>query len=85
MRHGPQLVHIEAEVLTHQDVPRRDDFRPWNFGMAVSDGLGQAAGGFSDHLQVVDHPDLEHLVLLKDINVICDPRLDFRDGLQDVA
>lgn len=58
---------------------------PRNFAMAVFEGLGKAAGGLSNHLQMVDRPDLEHLVLLKDVDAIRDPGLDFRDGFQDVA
>ena len=83
--HGPDLVQIEAEVFMHQDVPQRDDLWPRDLGMTVFEGLGDAAGGLSNHLQVVDHPHLEHLVSLKGMDAIRDPLSDSRDGLQDVA
>jgi hypothetical protein len=36
--------------------------------MTVFDGLRHAAGGLSNHLHVVNHPHLEHLVTLKGID-----------------
>src|ERR1035437_3409454 len=83
--HGPDLVQIEAEVLMHQDVPQRDDLWPRHLGMTRFEGLGHAAGGFSDYLQVVDRPDLEHLVVLQGINAIRDSFSDFRGGREDIA
>jgi hypothetical protein len=53
--------------------------------MTLFEELGHAAGGLSDHLQVVDHPDLEHLVAQKGIDVIRDPFSDFRGGFEDIA
>jgi len=44
------LVHIEAEVFMHEDVPQRDDLRPGHLRMTVSEQWGQAAGGLSDYL-----------------------------------
>ena len=69
----------------HQDVPQRDDLRPRYLGMTAFEGLRHATGGLSDHLQMMDHSDLEHSVALKGIAVIRDPFSDFRDGLQDIA
>src|SRR5260370_6637196 len=69
----------------HQDVPQCNDLRPRHLGMTLFEGLRHAAGGLSDHLQVVDHPDLEHLVGLKGIDATCDPFSDFRGGLEDIA
>jgi len=53
--------------------------------MTVFEGLGHATGGLSDHLKVVDRPDLEHLVDLKGIHTIRDPLSDFCDCTQDIA
>jgi hypothetical protein len=53
--------------------------------MTLSKGLGHTAGCLSDHLQMVDHPDLEHLVGLKGIDAAGDPFFDFRGGFEDIA
>jgi len=66
----------------HQDIPQRDDLRPQHLRMTVFEGLGHAAGGLSDHLQMVDRPDLKHLVALKSVEAIRDPFSDLRDGLR---
>jgi hypothetical protein len=57
--HHPNLVQVEAEVFVHQDIPQRNNLRPLDLGMTVPDRLGDAAGGFSNDLQMVDKPDLE--------------------------
>jgi hypothetical protein len=63
--HRPDLIQVEAEVFVNEDIPQRNDLRPGHFEMLASHWLGDATGGLSDDLQVVDSPDLEHLVVLK--------------------
>jgi len=68
----------------HQDISQRDNLRPLDLGMTVSDRLGDATGSLSDDLQVVDNPDLEHLVVLKG-QAIRDPLSDLGDCRQDIV
>ena len=45
------------------------------FWMTVPDRLGDASGSLANDLKVVDHPNLEHLVVLKG-QAIRDPLFD---------
>src|ERR1035438_339164 len=58
---------------------------PGHLGMTLFEGRGNAAGCLSDHLQVVDHPDLEHLAAQKRIDATRDPLSDFRGGFQNIV
>ena len=56
------LPQIQAEVLMHEDVSQGDEFRPLHVGVPGAKCRRQPAGGLADDLQVVNHPNLQHLV-----------------------
>lgn len=73
LSHRPDLVHVEAEVFMDQDVPQRNDLWPPYLRIAVLDGLGNATSSLSHDLQVVDNPNLEHLIALEGLETVRDP------------
>jgi hypothetical protein len=53
--------------------------------MSVSERLRHAAARLSDYLQVMNHPNLKHLVTQKNIEADGGPCFDFGDSFQDIA
>jgi hypothetical protein len=82
--HHPDLVQVEAEVFVDQNISQRDDLRPLDLGVTVSDRLGDATGSLSNDLQVMDNPNLEHLVVLKG-QAIRHPLFDLGDCRQNIV
>ena len=67
LNHRPHLVEIEAEVLMDQNVPKGHDLRPPDFWVLIAKALRHSPRGFADDLQMMDHPYLEHLVMVKHV------------------
>lgn len=62
---NPHLVQIQSEVLVNEDVAHGDDFRPLHFRMRGAGSGRNASGSLPDHLQVMDHPDLQQFIGVK--------------------
>jgi len=49
----------------HRDVSQSDDLRARDLGESLPESRRNTARGLAGHLQMVNHPDLDHLVALK--------------------
>jgi hypothetical protein len=85
LRQNPHLLEIQPELLVHKDVPERNDGRPRYFAIAVLNWLRNAAGCLTDHLQVMDDPNLQQFAGQELFEAVWPARSDFGDRFQDVV
>lgn len=67
-----------------QNIPQSDDLCPGYFGITASAELGYSTRGFSNDLQVMNHPDLKHFIASEIIEVSRDAFFDLRNRPKDV-
>ena len=46
---------IDSEIVVHDPISKAPDSMPVDVLMEVSELIGQAVGGFSDHFEITDH------------------------------
>jgi hypothetical protein len=68
-----------------EDVAQCNDLGPRNLGMTISQRLRNSAGRLSDHLQVVNDPDLKHLVTQENFEADRGSSDDLTNGIDDVV
>jgi hypothetical protein len=83
--HHPHLVQVKAEILMHQNVAKRDELSPPDRGVEVPEFPRQSPRRLSDDLQMMNYPNLEHLIVPEGILTGAGPLLDLRNGIEDIG
>jgi hypothetical protein len=62
--HVPDSIPVDSEVVVDKDIPHPDDVRLRDVRVCGPELRGDSPHRFPDDLEVVDDPDLRHLVIV---------------------
>ena len=61
----PDLIEVNGEVFMHENISHGNDLGPRDLRVCLVELRRQSCSSLTDHLQMVNHPDLKELVVLK--------------------